>query len=240
MQMKICRAGALAAVCCSAIAHSIVLSQNRGAAMRGAARKATGLRSQVVQGLPAQCNACAGSGVRDPFQPTADYCAEVHDECTCCKNHLTSLRDSICQGYAEHYIGKGITCVEGIQAAIEVKEANCKARQAADDAAHEQQKQEVADILGHDPFQNFAAVRDSAWKEKFHQLDIALQNRTSRLGPFDQECAAYSDPSCKDHQELCGNPPLSSGCNRDLWSVENDYDHVNGYHEMHSKLPCFR
>jgi len=123
------------------------------------------------------------------------------------------------------------SCVDGIKAAIDKKEKQCKHQQAIDDYNRNQRKKEASDALGYDPFaftlHNASVVANSTQGT----------NSSQSLGPFDSECAAYSDPSCHEKAALC-NP--SYGCNKQLWLIQNDFDQVKSWYGMYQNVPCYR
>lgn len=178
-------------------------------------RGAVGVARRVVQ-MPPECSHC-GTSLVDPFQPTEKYCGEYYDRCDCCKASLQARRREICGRYE----GSQEQCVANIRRAIAQKEEACESQQEQEAEERDQRRAQVRDALGHDPY----------------GVNLMLHN-SSASGPFDQECAAYSDPSCHETESLCN---WEYGCNRQLALEESEYGNVKDWDSMHTHgSPCFR
>eukprot|EP00933_Yihiella_yeosuensis_P005442 TRINITY_DN109958_c0_g1_i1.p1 TRINITY_DN109958_c0_g1~~TRINITY_DN109958_c0_g1_i1.p1 ORF type:complete len:208 (-),score=49.29 TRINITY_DN109958_c0_g1_i1:84-707(-) len=170
------------------------------------------------QSLPPICeSSCAPAG-QDPFVEKHEFCGELYSQCGCCSDAVGNRINSICQ----NFMGYG-GCIKGIKAAIERKEADCKQQKAINDYNKEQQKRKI----------NEAAGRDILGLSKEEE---SQSSGKKKLGPYDDDCAEYTDPSCKFDKALCA---ADYGCNKALWELINELDAVETHKGMLDNLPCF-
>ena len=172
--------------------------------------------------LPSECNYCRQRA--SPLDPTSQYCGDLYQECGCCRSRLQDLKAGICR----QFMGYG-GCIEGIKAAMNRKDEQCRQRQALDDWNKQQDQKEVDDALRRAGYPRFVA---QAANSSVSLNAKASLNASTTLGPYDSECW-----DCKANKALCAP---SYGCNRQLWAVEHDYTLVKNYYEMYQNKPCFR
>ncbi|CAE7682193.1 unnamed protein product [Symbiodinium sp. CCMP2456] len=160
------------------------------------------------------CEACGDAGL-NTLQKSSEYCDEMHDQCTCCLKAVKAKYSEICS----KYMGFG-GCINGIKAAIEDKDKECKEKQKIADALKDQQKQKIEDAVGSDIFDLHSA------KDQGKIVDT----------PYKDECAAYNSPNCQDQEALCG---FDSGCDRELWKWTSELQRVEDWQGMLDNIPCF-
>lgn len=168
------------------------------------------------------CEECE-SGLINPLGDESQYCSELYDQCDCCKEKVIAQTENICS----QFMGYG-GCVKGIQAKMQTKKEECEQKQAIDDYNHKNKMEEIQDALDKigadvDVIVDFLAHNSSAGAT------------TATVGPYDTECASYSDPSCSSKETLCG---FEAGCNRQLQTKTWYLRHVTGYFEMLQNLYC--
>eukprot|EP00439_Symbiodinium_sp_Y106_P072895 s3511_g13.t1 len=184
------------------------------AAAHGRSLRAPALVAVRTAELHKVCEACGDAGL-NTLQKSSEYCDEMHDQCTCCLKAVKAKYSEICS----KYMGFG-GCIDGIKAAIEDKDKECKEKQKIADALKDQQKQKIEDAVGSDIFDLHSA------KDQGKIVDT----------PYKNECAAYNSPNCKDQEALCG---FDSGCDRELWKWTSELQRVEDWQGMLENIPCF-
>eukprot|EP00932_Pfiesteria_piscicida_P004876 SRR837773.14788.p1 GENE.SRR837773.14788~~SRR837773.14788.p1 ORF type:complete len:243 (-),score=38.05 SRR837773.14788:28-672(-) len=174
--------------------------------------------------LPQECDHCQSGGIVDPFSSQREYCQENYDSCKCCQKALEGVKSEICLrgNGGSSFMGHG-SCVAGIQAAMEQKQARCAHQRAVSDYNMDQARQQINDALGdRSPYYNgFVAVGGT---------------RGYVAKRYSSECASYSDPNCADWAgALCQH---DFGCNDQLQKVESDLDTIKSYYGLFQNIPC--
>mmetsp|Transcript_21630 Transcript_21630/g.50541 ORF Transcript_21630/g.50541 Transcript_21630/m.50541 type:complete len:203 (+) Transcript_21630:50-658(+) len=190
----------LVAVCLQG-GSSVLLHRDAAAA---SALDTIGLRACDVPDVATVCADCpSASGIA-----TSQNCEDLEGYCSCCKGMLQDQVTFICSSFA-----RSGDCVEDIKAAIQLKKEDCIKQQAAEQAARQQQYDDIETQVG-DIFPN-----------------LLLHGAAAELGPFDSQCS----DSCVN-STLCGS---GGGCNQELWQASHRYNLIVSWSQMYDKLPCY-
>mmetsp|Transcript_123794 Transcript_123794/g.174527 ORF Transcript_123794/g.174527 Transcript_123794/m.174527 type:complete len:209 (+) Transcript_123794:30-656(+) len=162
------------------------------------------------------CNSCGDAGM-NTLQKTSEYCGELQQQCDCCKEKVQEKYKEICSGY----MGFG-GCVEGIKAAMEAKDKECKKKREVEKYQREQQKAEIEKASGMDIFD-------------LHAFEAKVRSKGKGIDtPYHDECASYNAPNCSA-APLCA---FKGGCDRVLWTLTSDLNEVEDWLGMLKMLPC--
>ncbi|CAL1134818.1 unnamed protein product [Cladocopium goreaui] len=194
-------------------AKAALLVQPAAAVRRGTRQKVRAVQARGTAHLHEVCSSCGVAGMNT--LETSKYCGELQQQCQCCKEKVQRKYKEICSGF----MGFG-GCVEGIKAAMEAKEKECKKKKELADYQREQQKQEIEKASGMDIFD-------------LHAFEVKVRSRKGIDTPYHDECASYNAPNCSA-APLCA----FGGCDRTLWTLTADLNEVEDWLGMLKMLPC--